>query len=110
MADLRQRLDRGIAALSGEAVLAGDDEHVARDAGFDEVMGEHRHRQPRGAADLHGMGVARADAEMLGENGRQHDVRRHGGIAAEDAVDVRTLQPGVVERGLRRFAHQVERG
>ena len=29
MADLRQRLDRGIAALPGEPVLAGHDEHIA---------------------------------------------------------------------------------
>ncbi len=45
--DLRQRLDRGIAALPGEAVLAGDHEHMPRDAGFDQVMREHGHRKPR---------------------------------------------------------------
>ena len=30
MADLRQRLDRGVAALPGQAVLAGDHEHMLR--------------------------------------------------------------------------------
>ena len=110
MADLRQRLDRGIAALPGQPVLAGHDQDIAGDARFDEMMRQHRHREPRGAADLHGVRVTGADAEMLGKHGRQHDVRRDGGVAAEDAVDLGALQPGIVECGLRGPAHQVERG
>ena len=37
MTDLRQRHDRGIAALAGQAVLAGDTQHVLDDAGIDEM-------------------------------------------------------------------------
>ena len=59
------------------------------------MMRQHGHRQPRGAADLHGMGIGRADAKMLGEHGGEHDVRRDRGIAAEDAVDLGALEPGV---------------
>ncbi|MGY4409813.1 hypothetical protein ACVWW4_001549 [Bradyrhizobium sp. LB7.1] len=47
---------------------------------------------------------------MLGEDSRQHDVRRDGGVAAEDAVDLGALELRIVECGLRGFAHQVERG
>ncbi len=110
MADLGQRLDRGIAALPGETVLAGNNEDVARHAGLDEMMREHGHRKPGRAADLHGVGVSRADAKMLGEYGREHDMRRDGGVAAEDSVDLGALQPGIVERELGCVAHQVERG
>ena len=76
MADLRQRLDRGVAALPGEPVLAADHQHMLRDAGIDQMMRQHGHGEPGGAADLHGVGIGRLDAEMLGEHGRQHDVRR----------------------------------
>ena len=110
MADLRQRLDRGVAALPGEAVLAADHQHMLDDAGIDQMMRQHGHREPGGAADLHRMGVGRLDAEMLGKHGREHDVRRHRAVAAQDAVDLRSLQPGVGNRELGRLAHEVERG
>ena len=110
MADLRQRQDRGVAALPGQPVLAADHQHVPDNAGLDQMMRQHGHREPGGAADLDGVGVGRFDAEMLGEHGRQHDVRRHRGVAAEHAVDLAALQPGVGNRQLRGLAHQVERG
>ena len=66
--------------------------------------------KPGRAADLHGVGVGRAYAEMLGEHGCQHDVRRDGGIAAEHAVDLGAFQAGIGNRQLRRLAHEVERG
>ena len=65
------------------------------------MMGEHGHREPGRAADLDGVGVTGADAKMLGKDGRQHDVRRDGGVAAEDAVDLGALEPGIIECGLR---------
>ena len=74
------------------------------------MMRQHGHREPRGAADLDRVGVTRADTKMLGEYGRQHDMRRDGGVAAEDAVDIRAFQPGIVECELGGLAHQVERG
>src|SRR5439155_25161829 len=66
--------------------------------------------EPGGAADLHGMRISWANAEMLGEHGRQHDVRRDGRIAAEDAVDLATLQAGVGNRKPGGLAHEVQRG
>ena len=59
MTDLRQRHDRGIAALAGQAVLAGDAQDVLDHASVDEVMRKHGHGKPGGAADLHGVGVSR---------------------------------------------------
>src|SRR3569833_3094816 len=47
---------------------------------------------------------------MLGKHGRQHDVRRHRGVAAENAVDLGAFQSGIVERELGGHAHQVKRG
>ena len=110
MTDLRQRLDRGVAALPGEPVLAADHQHMLDDTGLDQMMRQHGHGEPGGAADLHGMGVRRPDAEMLGEHGREHDVRRDRAVAAQDAVDLGALQPGVGNRQLGRLAHEVERG
>ena len=82
MADLRQRQDRSVAALPGQPVFA---------------------------ADLHRMRIGRADAKVLGEHGRQHDVRRDGRIAAKDAVDLASRKPRIRERKLGCAAHQVER-
>ena len=110
MADLRQRLDRGVAALPGQPVFTADHQHMFCDSRIDQMMRQHGHGEPGGAADLHGVGIRRPDAEMLGEHGRQHDVRRHRAVAAQDAVDLGALQPGVGNRHLRRLAHQVERG
>src|SRR5260370_40061681 len=80
------------------------------DAGLDQMMRQHGHREPRGAADLHGVGVSWANSEMLGEYRRQHDVRRDGRIAAEDAVDLASFQPRVGYRELGGLAHEVEGG
>ena len=110
MADLRQRLDRSVPALPGETVLARHHQHMPRHARLDDGVRQHGHRQTRGAADLHGVSVRRLDAEMLGEHGRQHDMRLHGGIAAQHAVDLAALEAGIGDRKLRRLAHQVERG
>ncbi len=110
VADLGQRLDRGVAALPGETVFAADDKHMLGDAGIDQMMRQHGHRKPGGAADLHGMGVGWADAEMLGEHGREHDVRRDRRVAAENTVDAGSFQSGVGKRKLGRLAHEVERG
>jgi len=79
-------------------------------AGIDQMMRQHGHGEPGGAADLHRMGVRRMNAEMLGEHGRQHDVRRHRRIAAEHAVDLATREPGIRQRQFGRQAHEVERG
>ena len=49
--------------------------HTLVDAGLDQMMRQHGHGQPGGAADLHRVGVSRLDPKMLGEHGRQHDVR-----------------------------------
>src|SRR6266481_2312624 len=57
-------------------------------AGLDQMMRQHRHREPGGAADLNRVRIGRANAEMLGEHRRQHDVRRDGGIAAEHCARV----------------------
>src|SRR3569833_2899944 len=47
---------------------------------------------------------------MLSKDSRKHDVRRHRGVNAENAVDLRPFQSGIVERELGGHAHQVERG
>src|SRR3569833_2332903 len=47
---------------------------------------------------------------MLSKDSRKHDMRRHRGVTAENAVDLRPFQSGIVERELRGHAHQVERG
>src|SRR5581483_11454023 len=70
----------------------------------------HSHGQTRGTADLNGMSVGGANAEMLGEHGREHDVRRHRGIAAEDAVDLGACEAGVSDGELGGLAHEIERG
>src|SRR5437016_3338571 len=80
------------------------------DAGLDQMMRQHRHCEPGGAADLNRVRIGRANAEMLGEHGRQHDVRRDGGIAAEHAVDLCSRQPGIGNRKLGGPAHEVQRG
>src|ERR1700738_5594191 len=80
------------------------------DAGLDQVMRQPRHCETGGAADLHGVRVSRANAEMLGEHGCEHDMRRDSRIAAEDAVDLIALQPGIGNRKRSRLAHEVERG
>src|SRR5260370_42707349 len=56
------------------------------------------------------MRVSWTNRKMLGEHGRQHDVRRDGGIAAEHAVDLRSRQPGIANRKLGGLAHEVEGG
>src|SRR5439155_12168232 len=80
------------------------------DAGLHQLMRQHGHRQTRGAADLHRVGVDGLDAEMFGEHGGEHDVRRDGGVTAEDTVDLRAFQAGVSDRKLGGLAHQVQRG
>src|SRR5581483_2166000 len=70
----------------------------------------HSHGQTRGTADLNGMSVGGANAEMLGEHGGEHDVRRHRGIAAEDAVDLGACEAGVSNGELGGLAHEIERG
>src|SRR5664279_5272869 len=74
------------------------------------MMRQHGHGKPGGAADLHGVRVRRANAEMLGEHGRQHDMRRYRRVAAQDAVDLGALQPRIGNRKARSVAHEVERG
>jgi len=44
-------------------------QHMAHDAGIDQVMREHGHGEPGGAADLHGVRAGRTDSKMLGERG-----------------------------------------
>ena len=73
------------------------------------MMRQHGHGEPGGAADLHRMRVRRVYAEVLGEHGRQHDVRRYRRIAAQHAIDLGALEPGIRDRKLGRPAHQVER-
>src|SRR5260370_9216868 len=80
------------------------------DASLDQVMRQHRHCQPGGRADLHGMRVSWTNPKMLGGHRRQHDVPRDGGIAAEHAVDLRSRQPGIGNRKLGGLAHEVEGG
>ena len=58
MADLGECLDRRIAALAREPVLAGDDQHVLCHPGIDEMMRQHGHGEPRSAADLDGIAIA----------------------------------------------------
>jgi hypothetical protein len=110
MADLRQRLDRGIAALSGEAVFTADDKHMPCNPGIDQLMREHGHGEPGGASDLHGVRIGRLNAKVLGEHGRKHDMRRNRRVTAENAVDLGPLQPGIGNRKLSRLAHEIERG
>jgi hypothetical protein len=110
MTDLRQGLDRSIAALPGEPVLAADHQHMFCESGIDEMMRQHCHSESRSAADLHGMGIRRPDTEMLGKHRGQHDMWRDRAVAAEDAVDFGSLQAGIGNRDLRRLAHEVERG
>jgi hypothetical protein len=96
--------------LPGEAIFATDHQHVPYNAGIDQMMREHGHREPGRSADLHRVGIGRLYTEVFGKDGREHDVRRHGAVATQDAVDVRSLQPGVRYCELSRLAHEVERG
>ena len=64
---------------------------------------------PVGTTDLNCMGVGRFDPEMFGEHGGQHDVRHRGGVAAQEAVDVRALQSGIGDRQFGGTAHQIQR-
>ena len=63
MTDLRQRLDRGVAALPGETVFTADHQHMLCNAGVDQMMRQHGHGEPGGAADLHGMRVGWLNAK-----------------------------------------------
>ena len=108
MSDLRQRLDRGIAALAGQPILAGHHQHISDHVGLDQVMRQHGHRKPRRTANLHGVRISGTDAEMLGEYGSQHDMRRHRAVAAQDAVDITSFQAGIADRLLGGPAHEVE--
>src|SRR6202165_1609032 len=83
---------------------------MPRHIGLDQMMRQHRHRQTRGPADLHGVSVSRPNAEMLGEYGGEHDVRRDSAVAAEDAVDLAAPEAAIGNRKRRRLAHEVERG
>src|SRR6266849_5569925 len=79
-------------------------------AGLYQMMRQHRHCEPGGAADLNRVCIGRANAEMLGEDRRKHDMRRDGRITAEDAVDVCSRQAGIGNRKLGGLAHEVEGG
>src|SRR5229473_7368479 len=79
-------------------------------AGLNQMMRQHRHCEPGGAADLNRVCIGRANAEMLGEDRRKHDMRRDGRITAEDAVDVCSRQAGIGDRKLGGLAHEVEGG
>jgi hypothetical protein len=59
------------------------------------------------AIDLDRMGIGWRDAEMLGEHGGEHDMRHGGGIAAQEAVDIGALQPGIGQCQLGGAAHEV---
>jgi hypothetical protein len=109
MADLRQRQDRGIAALPGQTVLAADDQHVLCYAGLDQMVRQHGHGETGGAADLHGMRIGWPDPEMFSEHRGEHDVRRDRAVAAEHAVDLGAADAGIGNRKLGGLAHQVER-
>src|SRR5271154_4472226 len=78
-------------------------------SGVDQMMRQHGHRKPGGTSDLDGMRVRRADSKMLGEHRRQHDMRRNRAVAAENAIDLGALQPGIGNGELGGLAHKVER-
>ena len=99
-------LDRGARAADRPLRRAvGDQRHVAEpcgDRGARVVDVGHRRR----AADHGGVGVARPDAELLGQrHARPRQLRRR----REDAVDVGDRQPRVGQRAQRRLGHDVGR-
>jgi hypothetical protein len=95
--------------MSGQTVLTGHHENVARSAGLGELVRQHGHGKTGRTADLHGMGVARLQTEMLREERREHQVRQGGRIAADQAVDLGALQARVGERCGGGGRHEVER-
>jgi hypothetical protein len=109
MPDLRQCLNRGVAALTGQPVLARHDQHMPRHIGFDQMMRKHGHRQPRGTTDLNGVGIGGPDAEMLGKDGGQHDVRRHRAVPTKNTVNIGSFQAGIGNRQPGSLAHEVKR-
>ena len=64
-AHLRERLHGGIAALAGQPVLSGHHQDVARGARGHQVVRQHRHAEPRRAAELHRMRVGRVQPVVL---------------------------------------------
>src|SRR3954453_23262831 len=109
MTYLGQRLDRGIAALASQSMFAADNQHMLRNSGVDEMMRQHRHREPRSAADLHCMRILRRYSEVLCKDRREHDVRRNCAVPAENAVDLSPFEARVRDCKLGSPAHEVER-
>ncbi len=72
-------------------------------------MREHHQPEAGGAAHLDRVGVGWANAEVLGEDRGQHDVRHRRRVAADQAVDVAPFEAGIGQCRRRSLAHQVER-
>ncbi|MCW5285229.1 hypothetical protein D8B30_20520 [Verminephrobacter eiseniae] len=68
--------------MAAEAVLAGRHQHMVRRAAGDDQVRQHDQREAGCATGLHCMRIARLDAEVLGEQRRQHDVRHGGRVTA----------------------------
>ena len=109
MADLGQHLHRGVAALAGGAVFSGDHQYAFGRAAFHQMVGQHDQRKTRGAAQLYGICIVGLQAEMFGKHRAQHQMRKRGGVTAEQTVYVFALQPGVVQSQRGRVGHQVQR-
>ncbi len=57
MAHLREGLDRRVAGLAGEAVLARHDEDAPGRPRLDQAMGQHHEGEARRAAELESRGA-----------------------------------------------------
>ena len=105
---LSQDLDRRIPALASHAVLAAHHQDaLGRAAGHDEV-GQHHQGKTGCAAQLHGVRVARRQAEVLRKQRRQHQVRQGRRVTADQAVDVPSLHACIGQGQSRGLAHEVE--
>jgi len=110
VADLRQRLHGGIAALAGKTVFARNHQNILALARIDQARSQHDHGETGRAADLHSVAVARLQAEVLREQGAQHEVRQRARICGEHGVDICAFRIGALERARRCLRHERKRG
>jgi hypothetical protein len=104
---LEQRhLDQPIDVAGAARIAAIGDENGLAEAGMDRGGGLQDIGLEGGAADHVGIGPARANAEILRRAERREEVIEG---AAAQPIDVGEKQPGIVQRGMRRARHQLER-
>ena len=110
MPHLRQHLDGRVAALPRHAVLTAHHQNALGGTRQHQLARQHHQAHAGGAAHLQGVGIVRLNAEMLGKDRGQHQVRQRCRVAANQAVDVTARQACVIQSLRAGLAHQVQGG